>query len=588
MTKNMLDRFDAEIIRSHLTNTVAEMVGTTARTAFSTCFSFGEDFTCGLFLADGTMVCQAKGVPVHAGGLGNAVRYVVEQCGPFEPGDVAVHNDPYHFGTHQADVLVCRPMYNEGVLVGLAANRGHWTDLGGMTPGGWAGSATDVHQEGLIIPAIKLFRRGKPQADMVKLLLGNLRMRDEVWGDLQAQIASTVVAERRVNHLIQRFGVDGYLEGCRRACEYSRGRFTTALSALDGRNAAAEDIIEDDGRGNGPFTIRVRLSTRSGRLKADFTGTDGQAAAPVNCTFGCTIAGVVGAVLAVLDPEIPLNQGVLDAVEVVAPAATLVNPVYPAPTFTATADPVARVSEVTLLALGQLLPAQVRAASYSTGNNAIGSGWCDGERFIWYSFLGGGCGAWRGADGNSAEWHLMGNAKAESMEVWESTYPVRFVSYRLIEDSGGTGEWRGGLGTERRMIVTTPTTMSGFSDHHGVGASGLNGGGPGLPNGFAQVEQGGKAHVLRSKFADVPLAAGDSFVSIQGGGGGYGSPADRDADRVSTDLEDGYITVEHARTHYAEQVACPSPSFDRDPRVDPGLDPRQGAPSIVSNRGGKR
>jgi N-methylhydantoinase B len=552
-----IDPFTAEILRSFLFSTVREMVVTTSRTAYSTCFAHGEDFTCALFDSSGRMIAQDQGVPVHAGSLEDAVRHVIEEAGAVHEGDVFVHNDPYNGGTHQADGLVCRPVFSGGRLLGFAANRGHWTDVGGMAPGGWSGAAEDVVQEGLTIPVVRLVREGVVDDDIRRLILRNVRLSTQLWGDVQAQIASNIVAERRVRSLVERFGLDGYETAVETSLAYSRRRFIAALEALADGDGEASDFLEDDGRSGGPFTIRVRVSKRADGVVADFSGTDPQASAPINCTLACTKAAVLAVVVALTDPELPLNAGVTESIQVIAPPGSLVNPRYPAPTFGATADPVDRVSEALLEALEPLAPERIRAGSYATGNNVTGGGTTPGgQQFLWYSYQSGGCGAVLGRDGNAAEWHLMGNSKNESMEVWETRHPVEFLGYELIADSGGPGRWRGGLGTERRLRLLAGTRLSAISDHHFTGARGVAGGRDGLPNGFF-VERDGVRRSIQdvfalaspSKFSNLELRPGDVFVSVQGGGGGFGDPEERDPEGLARDLEEGYVTGDGARAY---------------------------------------
>jgi N-methylhydantoinase B len=556
-----LDEFTAEVLRLYLVSTVREMVVTTVRTAYSTCFAEGEDFTCGLFDAAGKMVAQDQGVAVHTGGLQDAVGHIIEMAGPIEEGDVFIHNDPYRGGTHQADVLVCRPMFGQGELLGFAANRGHWSDIGGMAAGGWSGGAEDVIQEGLTIPAMRLMRRGVVDEDLRALLLSNARLPRQLWGDLQAQVASTIVAERRVQEVVERYGLPGYRSAIEAAISYSRKRFLAALEPVSEATVEAEDFMEDDGRGNGPLRIRVALTKSHGRLVADFAGSAMQATAPINCSFACTKAAVIVSVLAVLDPQVPLNRGVIELVEIHAPEASLVNPSYPAPVFGSPGDPTHRVAEAVMRALAKLVPGRVPAMSYASGQNVTGAGkTADGAEFLWYSYQAGGCGGRLGSDGNSAEWHVMANCKNESMEVWETRYPVEFVRFALIADSGGAGRWRGGLGTERSFRLLADTRLSATSDHHLVGAVGSDGGQGGLPNGFA-VERAGIRRSMQdlfnlpspSKFSNLPLLQGDVFVSIQGGGAGYGLPSDRDPDGLLADVNCGYITPEAAATDYGSR-----------------------------------
>jgi N-methylhydantoinase B len=549
-----LDPFTAEVLRLYLVSTVREMVVTTVRTAYSTCFALGEDFTCGLFDASGKMIAQDQGVPVHTGGLQDAVGNIIAVAGKIEEGDVFIHNDPYRGGTHQADVLICRPMFAHEELVGFAANRGHWSDIGGMAAGGWSGAAEDAIQEGLTIPAMRLIRHGAVDEDVRALLLSNARLPRQMWGDLQAQVASAIIAERRVQEVVERYGVDGYRSAIEAAITYSRKRFLAALDAIPDGTGEGQSFMEDDGRGNGPFPIRVKITKKSDMIIADFAGTHTQVSAPINSSFSCTKAAVIVPVLAVFDPEIPLNAGLIDAIEIRAPAGCMANPQLPAPVFASTADGGDRMAQAVLDALAKLMPERVPAAYYWTGNNVTGTGTtADGREFLWYRYESGGCGGRPTLDGTAAEWHLMANSKNESMEAWETRYPVEFLSYALVPNSGGAGTHRGGLGTERRFRVLTDTRISGISDHHFTGAQGVEGGQDGLPNGFA-VERGGARMPLQemfdlaspSKFWNLPLQAGDVFVSIQGGGGGYGDASKRSRSAVQADLKEGYITKEAA------------------------------------------
>jgi N-methylhydantoinase B len=544
--------FTAEILRSYLVSTVREMVITTTRTAFSTCFCHGEDFTCGLFDASGRMVAQDQGVGVHAGGLEGAIASVLRRAdGDIRPGDVYLNNDPYDGGTHQADVCAVRPIFAGGELVGFAANRGHWSDVGGMAPGGWSGEARDIVQEALLLPSVRLYRAGVLERDIRELIMRNVRLTEQCWGDLQAQIASNIAAERRVQSLVERYGIAGFETACDAAVEYSRRRFLAALEAIPDGTGTGRDVLEDDARGNGPFQIAVSIRKHSGGVEADFTGTHEQIPAPINCSYACARAAVIGSVIAVTDPGIPLNAGVTGLIDVIAPEGSMVNPVYPAPCFGTTADPADRTMETVLRALGELAPDRIIAGSYSTGQNVTaGSVDADGSEVSWYSYQSGGTGAWAGGDGNNGEWHLMANSKNESMEAWETRYPVRFEWYRLVDDSGGAGRWRGGLGTERALRVLAPTTISAISDHHRTGARGVDGGREGAPNGFAVVRDGVRRTVQEwfglaspSKFSNLELATGDVFVTTQGGGGGYGDPSQRDAEALAADARSGYTSA---------------------------------------------
>ena len=555
-----IDPFNAEIMRNYLISTVKEMVTTTVRTAYSTCFSEGEDFTCGLCDRNGNLIAQAAGIAVHAGGLNLLVRHFLEKFDKFEPGDVIIHNDPYTGATHQADGAIFRPMFYENTLVGFSINRGHWTDIGGMAPGGWSGTASHVIQEALRFPALKLYRAGVLNQEIRDIIEHNVRFARQWWGDVQAQIASNLTAERRLQALIRKNGLDMVLRSFEAAIDYSRARFLKGMEAMPNTSVTASDIyMEDNGFGEGPFRVQVTLTKTPEKIVVDFTGTDPQSMSTVNCSEGVARAATYSPLIAALDPGTPLNQGVIDLIEFRAPRGCLVNPVYPAPCFASTADPGDRISEIMQLALSKLLPDRVTAGSYATGNNLTAGGFDPHrhEDFVWYIFESGGCGARATKDGNSAEWHLMANCKNESMEVWERRYPVRFHRYELVENSAGPGKWRGGLGTTRHLELTLPTVLTAIADRHVLPPTGLFGGGTGMVNRFSILRDDQDRTFKEwfgipspSKFSNMPTRVGDVLAVTQGGGGGYGDPLERDPVLVEADVLEEYVSPESARIDY--------------------------------------
>ena len=557
--KSKLDPFSAEIIRNHLISTVRTMVETTRRTAYSTLFSEGLDFTCGLFDARGRMVAQALGMPTHTGTLGDTLQNIRDTYQEFHEGDVILHNDPYSGGAHQGDVAVVRPMFVQGELQGFAMNRGHWTDVGGMTPGGWSGTARDVVQEALLIPPVKLYRGGVLNREIKDLVLRNVRMAKQCWGDLQAQIASSIVAERLLGDLIDKYGREAILDGMDAAIDYSRRRFMAALEQLPNGTWEGADHFEDDGHGGGPHLIKVTATKKGRRIVVDFAGSDPQVRGPVNGSMTFTKAAAYAAAMATVDPTAPFNSGIVDLIEVRAPEGCIVNPVYPAPIYCSSADPINKTYEVVLKALGQMAPRRMSAGTYVTGNCMTASGLNPdtGEEFLWLEFESGGCGARPNKDGNDAAWVLMVNCMNESMEVWESRYPVRFEKYEMLTNSAGAGKYRGGLGVCRQMRHLTDTLVSACADRHLIPPWGLDGGREGMPNGFAVIRDGEVSDfptlcgtLSPAKFSLVPLEADDVVEITVAGGGGYGDPLERDASLVERDVLHGYVSVQAAREEY--------------------------------------
>ena len=554
-----LDSFTAEIMRSYLVSTVEEMVEITVRAAYSTCFSEGRDFTCALFDAKSRMIAQAYGIPVHSGALFDPIETLMATYDTFEAGDVIVFNDPYNGGSHQADVVVASPIFLKKRLLGFAVNRGHWVDVGGMAPGGWSGTARHVIQEALIIPPVKLYKGGVLDREIRDFILKNVRLSKQCWGDIQAQIASNIVAERRVLELIDKYGLSQVLEGMEEALRYSRRRFTRMLEGLPDGEWEGTEYQEDDGHGGGPHKVQVKLRKRGRRVSMDFSGTSPQVRGPVNCTFTETKAGCYTALMNVVDPGVPLNSGAIEGIEVKAPLGCMVNPVYPAPVFSTTSDPLNKVYEAVLKAMAQWLPDRVTAGSYCTMNNCTASGDLpeEGEEFIWYHFGPGGVGARATKDGRDGDCHAMTNAKTESMELWEARYPVRFERLEMIADSGGPGRYRGGLGVSRQIRVLEPTFLTGCADRHKIPPWGIDGGGEGKPNTFALIRDGKEWNfrglygtLSGSKFTNLPLKVDDVFDIRSGGGGGYGDPRLRDPASLLGDVRNGYVSPEKARDDY--------------------------------------
>jgi N-methylhydantoinase B len=542
------DPFTLEIVRSHFIATVREMADTTKRTAYSTVISEALDFTCGLFAADARMIAQAEGIPLHAGSLPLGVRAILDAFDDIAPADVFIASDPYVLGLHQADVMVARPIFVDDELFAFAANRAHWVDVGGMAAGGWSGTATHVVQEGLRIPPVRMIRAGKVDEHLKALILANVRLPVADWGDFQAQVASTTVAERRLLALVDRYGRETVEAGMRFALEYSRTRFARALQSLPAGSWEAEEVFEEDGRGGGPHFIRVTVTKDDDGITVDFSESDPQVSAPINCSAGSTYAAAYVALIATLDPAIPLNSGLIELVQVKTKPGTLAHAVFPAPVFFSSADPSIKACEVIFKALASVLPDRVVAGTLQTANNITGSGVrANGEPFQWYSVLPGGLGARPEADGDSGEWHVMCNCKNESVEIWEQRYPVRIEEFSLVCDSAGRGRFRGGLGLRKSFRVLERTELSSIADRHVIGPWGLGGGESGKPNRYLVDGDRGvepiKDHFgisSGSKFSSLPLEPGEILIVESAGGGGHGPAEERDPALLDRDLEFEY------------------------------------------------
>ena len=543
------DPFTQQIIRNYLVATAQEMVDTTVRTAYSPTFAEGHDFSCALFDNMGRMVIQSRGIGVHLGSLVGAMQAICGRYDDFAEGDIVMTNNPY-LATHQPDCVVCRPMFHQGQQIGFAVNIGHWTDIGGMAPGGCAGTATHVVQEGLIIPICKLYQAGSLNREIRDFILENVRLPEDDWGDLQSQIAATAAAESRMRSLMDRYSFDAVLEGMQETIRYSKQRFLARMSMIPNGHYHAHDVMEDDGVTDRRYDIMVSIDKREDGFTVDFTGSSAQAPTPINATITSTRAAVYAALIALVDPTLPANAGVFELIDVIAPAGTFVNATRPAPVFGCTFEISKRVPETIVKAFAAVVPERVSAGGFGSGNN-MAARFIDpatGQESLWYNFYEGRQGATAQDDGNSALYFWAGTALNQPIEVWEHKYPVLVERYALIPGSGGDGTHRGGLGTVHEIRLLADHYLSGLGDRHRVPPWGIQGGEPGWPNRWL-LRRKGRARELQaifklpspSKFYNLALKAGDVLIIETGGGGGYGDPHERSASAIARDRRDGYV-----------------------------------------------
>jgi N-methylhydantoinase B len=540
-----------ELIRNYLYSTTQEMIETTVRTAYSPTFAEGHDFSCALFDRSGRMVIQSRGIGVHLGSLVGAMQALVKKFPDPKRGDVFITNDPY-LATHQPDVVVARPMFSGKSLLGYAVNIGHWTDIGGMTPGGCAGTSTHVVQDGLIIPLCHLFRRGKLVEATRDFILANVRLPEDDWGDLMSQIAATTTAETRLRWLVERYGCADVLAGMDAAIAYSRKRFLAKMAEIPNGVYRAVDFIEDDGVTDRVYPIKVAVRKSKEKFVVDFTGSAEQAPTPINASITSTRAAAFTGIIALVDPTIPVNAGIFELIEVVAPEKSITNAKWPAPVFGCTFEIAKRIPETILKAIAAKMPERVAAASFGSGNN-LSARFIDPKTMqesLWYVFYEGGQGATASGDGNDAVYFWGGTALNQPIEVWEHRYAVRVERYELRENSGGGGRFRGGLGTVREIRLLTDHHLSGLGDRHRIRPWGIDGADEGSANRWS-VRRGGRttelaeAYKLKSpsKFYDIPLRKDDVLIIETGGGGGYGDPVGRDAAAIRRDEAEGYVTA---------------------------------------------
>jgi N-methylhydantoinase B len=383
-----LDPFTAEVIRGYLISTVEEMVRSTTAVAYSSTFADRLDFTCGIFDADGRLVAQAKGVPSHAGTMMDSMLAIIEAFrGDFKDGDAIVLNDVYAGGSHQPDVMVARPIFHGERLIGFAANRGHWTDVGGMAAGGFGGTARHVVQEALTIPPAKLYEGGVLNQAVRAFILKNVRIPHQIWGDLQSQVVANVTADVRLKDLIAKYGLELVTEGMQAALEYGRRRFRQRLLSMPDGTGTASDPLDTDGVTDRMYRLVVTVEKKGDRLSIDCTGTSEQALAVINCSEVGSKGHLYVGALAVVDPDGSINSGVADLIDLVLPPGTIVNPRYPAP-VSAGWYGMATLTDCVIRGFGEWLPERAAASSHGDRDNTTFSGYRADTGAEWLSTRG--------------------------------------------------------------------------------------------------------------------------------------------------------------------------------------------------------
>jgi N-methylhydantoinase B len=564
-----LDPITLEVLTQALIATVREMRATVCRTASSVAIYDAKDFSCGLFAPDSQVIAQSEDIGSHVVPLPWSVRAAMQKMGPtLAPGDAILLNDPYTGGTHLNDVTIIYPVFRQGRLIFFPAVRAHWADVGGMVPGSMSGKATEIYQEGIRIPPLKIVAAGRLNEAVLDLLLANMRVPDERLGDLEASLAACRVAEKRLNEICARYGVDTLLEAVRLDLDRAEARMRASIAALPDGTYFYEDYLETFMGGRfEPLLLPLALTVRGERMTADFTGASPQVPFPVNSTAAVSAAGVFIAVKSVFDPQAPLNQGSFRPIEVITPPGTIVNVERPAPAGSH-GEIRKRVIATMIGALAQMVPDRIAGDLCRTSfHNLIGGLEVrSGREWVHYEWSAGGNGAFAEDDGPSAmapiDWGDL--VTVQSTEVIETRMPLLVESSRLAVDSGGAGRTRGGLALERALrVLAAGARYSLLSDGAVVPAFGVVGGLAGAPV-RAWIERQGAVEDFDTpgKVAGHPLEEGSTVKVRSAGGGGYGDPLDRDPERVALDVREGYVSAAAARFAYGVLI-------ERDGSIDP-------------------
>ncbi|MEF8773930.1 MAG: hydantoinase B/oxoprolinase family protein [Halobacteriales archaeon] len=564
-----VDPVTLEVVRNAAEAVAEEMNATLVRTSYSPNIKERKDCSSAVFDAAGEMVSQAENIPVHLGAMPFSVAAAVERFPPetLSPGDAVLLNDPFHGGAHLPDLTLVTPIFHDGDVVAFAANRAHHADVGGVRGGSVAADSTEIYQEGLRIPPVKLYEAGEPNEAVFELLLSNVRTPDERRGDLRAQQAANETGRERFSELVAEHGRDRLAEVLDAVKDYSERRMRAEIGDLPDGEYSFADVLDDDGRGNEDLPVEATVIVDGDALRVDFAGTADQTEGPVNAVFAVTASATYYVVRAVTDPAIPPNEGSYRPVTIDAPAGSIVNAEPPAAVVGGNLETSQRVTDVLLGAFAQAVPGRVPAAGQGTMNNVTfgGTDPRDGAAYTFYETQAGGFGARGDGDGMDAVHVHMSNTLNTPVEVLETAYPLRVQRYALRPDSGGAGEHRGGLGLRRDVTVRGHrATFSLLADRHRHAPYGLDGGEPGARGAAYRVDGdagGGGGDPEDAAGERLPpkstheLPAGMTVTVRTPGGGGHGDPAERDPDAVRRDVRLGKVSPEAARELYGVDVA---------------------------------
>jgi N-methylhydantoinase B len=520
-----------EVVRSGLYAICEEMKVAVMRTSFSPLLSLSADLSCAILDDRGAVAAQGNDIPVHLGAMPFTGRAVLDAfpASAWREGDGVLLNDPYLGGTHLPDVSLLMPAFVGGALIGFAATRVHWPDVGGIAAGS-SSIADEIFKEGIRILPIRILDRGAVREDVLNLILANVRVPEDRRGDFQAQLAGNRRGVARLRELGERYGTDVVGQVLSDSQRYSRLQMQHRLAALPDCEVRHAESLDGDGfvtDGRGSLTIRVGITKRGERVRVDFTGTSPAARGPVNAPLPVTASSVYYTLIGLAGGDIQPNSGAYSVAEIVAPAGSLVHAAYPAAVVAANTETSNRIVDVLLGALAKAYPDRVPAGSYGSAC-VVSFGGHDlarGRNFVHYETVGGGMGARSGQAGVSGLRVHMGNTMNLPIEALEAALPVRFHAYEILRETAGEGAWPGGAGV-RRMIemLANGVQASVLGERTATPAAGIAGGGEGGLAAFLLHPQGGAPRVLASKSGPHLLNRGDMLEIRTAGGGGWGRP----------------------------------------------------------------
>ena len=551
----MIDPIRLELIKNALVMVSDNMMVSVLRTSRSTLIKSNMDFSASILDGEGNMVAQGLALPAHLGATMPALQGCLDYFGDdVRPGDILANNDPYAGGSHLNDIFMFKPVYRDGKRICFLGLILHHTDLGGRVAGGQAADSDEIFQEGLRIPPSKIYEAGKPNDTLLRLIEHNTRVPDKVMGDVRAQLAALITGAEEIEKLIDNYGANELTKYMTALIDYTERLVRNAISELPDGEAEFTEFNDDDGVGNGPITIHVKVTVKGDEITVDFTGTSPQMGGALHTNYWFTASLSYAALRTVLPADTPNNVGFYRPITVIAPEGCWVNPRYPA-AVGGRGQGGYRVRTVVTGALTTLYPDRMPACP---GGNEFGLSvtgtTTDQKRFLHVEFHNvTGRGGGPDADGQDAGPYWLGNMANTSVEIIEAENPLLIDEYGFLPDTGGPGKYRGALGLVRQYRLLAENAIVQLrADRHIYPCWGIFGGKPGGLS-HSYFVRNGEREEAPSKFVR-PMKRGETFRAEMAGSGGYGDPMQRDAQAVAEDVRQEKISIAHASTEYGVVV----------------------------------
>lgn len=550
-----------EIIRNRLLNIVDEMELVVMRSAYSILWQEAGDLSNALMSKHFEIIAQAKrSTPFHLGSMGPPSRAAIREiggAGNLRPGDVIIQNDPYCDNNHLNDFVLVTPIFADREIVAYSCVKGHLPDVGGSVFSSCDYTATEIYMEGFRLPPSKIYREGKRNEEIMNVIRANIRNPEEMIGNVEAEIAGVLRGEKRFQELLKRYDTETVVGCIKQILDNSETLMRQKIRELPDGIYEAEDYLDPVELG-GPkkdvLRIKCSIKIEGDKMKVDFSGTDKQVKAGINCSYWVATTGVNYATKILLNPGEPGNDGTYRPIEVYIPKGTIINPEFPAP-VSAYLDTGTRCFDVAVRALVQASPKRVIAAGDGSTNGLYYQGEKDGKRFINLEFHGGGSGAFFGKDGYNGIRNGLGNTANQRVERLEAELPIEYEAYEIVPDTGGPGEYRGGCTCKRVYRFLVPGEIIVVGGRTRVPPYGLMGGKPGAAAKHILIDKGGDEKILVSKGPPVQIGVDSKIVYMPAGGGGLGNPLKRDPGKVLEDVRDGYVTLDGVEREYGVVIS---------------------------------